>query len=76
MRYWLFIAYVAISGVLMLWALSDCVYGSSSFKKLAVRMVLALIWPFALISNAGRDTLLYFGREGESDGGKEVNKPD
>ena len=69
MRYYIFIAYWAISVVLVLWALSDCVYGSSSLKKLAVRVVLALIWPFALLSEAGRNTLIFFGKEGETDAG-------
>lgn len=75
MRYYLFILYVAISIVLALWALSDCVYGSSSFRKLAVRLVLCLIWPFALLSEAGRNTLIFFGREGDNDGGKQGSEP-
>lgn len=69
MRYWAFILYAAGSIVLFLWALSDFVYGSTPLKKLAVRMVLCIVWPFALLSQAGRETLLFFGKEGNTDGG-------
>jgi len=71
MRYFVFIAYFGMSVALALWALSDFVYGTTAFKKLLVRWVLCLVWPLALLSHAGRETLLFFGKEGEKDGGEQ-----
>lgn len=67
MRYMVFIVYVATSVALAFWALSDLVYGSTSFKKFGVRLLLCIVWPLALLSKAGRETLLFFGKEGETD---------
>ena len=67
MRYLAFIIYVAGSVALAFWTLSDFVFGSTSVKKLLVRWVLCLVWPIALMSHAGRETLLFFGKEGDAD---------
>jgi hypothetical protein len=64
MRYLPFALWAAITIVLVLIALSDFFFGKSGARLFAVRIGLALIWPLALLSSAGRSILFRaVGRE-------------
>ena len=62
MRYLPFTLWVAISVVLMVFAVSDHLFGKSSSRQLLKRIVLSLVWPLALLSSAGRAILFNAGR--------------
>jgi len=63
MRWRLFAAWVAVTVVLVLMAVSDCLFGKGDLKQLGERVLLALVWPLALLSAAGRARLFRTGRE-------------
>jgi hypothetical protein len=64
MRYLPFALWSAITIVLVLIALSDFLFGKSGVKLLGIRIGLALIWPLAILSAAGRSILFRaVGRE-------------
>jgi hypothetical protein len=64
MRYLPFALWGAITIVLVLIALSDFLFGKSGVKLFGLRIALALIWPLALLSSAGRSILFRaVGRE-------------
>jgi hypothetical protein len=57
MRYLPFALWGAITVVLILVALSDLVFGKSGIRLFGIRIALALIWPLAILSAAGRSIL-------------------
>jgi hypothetical protein len=57
MRYLPFALWGAITIVLILIALSDLLFGKSGVKLFGLRVALALVWPLALLSAAGRSIL-------------------
>jgi hypothetical protein len=57
MRYLPFALWGAITVVLILVALSDLVFGTSGIRLFGIRIALALIWPLAILSAAGRSIL-------------------
>jgi hypothetical protein len=62
MRYFPFILWVAITVVLIVSVTSDFAFGKSDVRRWLIRMGLALIWPFAALSRAGREVLFKNGR--------------
>jgi len=64
MRYLPFALWGAITIVLLLIAVSDLLFGKSGAKLFGMRVALALIWPLAVLSSAGRSILFRaVGRE-------------
>lgn len=57
MRYLPFALWGAITLALLLIALSDFLFGKSGAKLLGMRVGLAIIWPLAILSSAGRSIL-------------------
>ena len=57
MRYLPFALWGAITIVLILIAVSDLLFGKSGLKLFGMRVGLALIWPIAILSAAGRSIL-------------------
>jgi hypothetical protein len=57
MRYLPFALWGAITIVLILIALSDLIFGKSGLRLFGIRLALAVIWPLAILSAAGRNIL-------------------
>jgi hypothetical protein len=57
MRYILFYVWLAVTAILLFYAVSDGAFGTSGFKAMAKRVALALAWPVAVLSAAGRKIL-------------------
>jgi len=62
MRYVLFLVWVAVSLYLLVTAISDFLFGRHDAVRLAQRLGLALVWPLAILSEAGRAVLFTKGR--------------
>jgi hypothetical protein len=62
MRARLIAAWVAVTVVLILMAVSDQLFGKSDLRRLGERILLALVWPLAILSPAGRSRLFRMGR--------------
>jgi hypothetical protein len=62
MRYLPFALWAAITVVLIAMSLSSFLFGSLQARQLAINVVLALVWPIALLSGAGRQALLQMGK--------------
>lgn len=56
-----FIAYAAITLVILLVVLSDFVFGDSTWGRLWRRVLLAFVWPLAMLSSSGRAVLFTNG---------------
>lgn len=63
MRWLPFVLWVAVTVVLMLIIISDFAFGAGDAKRLAKRLLLALVWPLAALSSPGRDILFNTGKE-------------
>ena len=63
MRWRIFAIWAAITVVIMAMALSDFIFNKSDARKLGLRLALAIVWPLALMSSAGRNLLFKSGRE-------------
>lgn len=57
-RWMAFYLWLAISISLAGWALSEFIFGATSSKRLVLRILCALVWPIAMLSQSGRDFLL------------------
>ena len=57
MRYLLFTLWFAITVVLLVAVLSSGLFGRAPWKRTLYRACLALFWPLALLSQAGRNLL-------------------
>jgi hypothetical protein len=57
MRYLPFALWGAITIVLILIGLSDLIFGKSGLRLFGIRLLLAVIWPLAILSAAGRNIL-------------------
>lgn len=56
MRY-LFFPWAGITFALILYCLSDTVFGGGGMARLGWRLLLCFVWPLALLSPAGRRIL-------------------
>jgi hypothetical protein len=56
-RYLLFTLWFAITVVLLVGVLSSGLFGRAPWKRTLWRALLALFWPLAVLSQAGRDLL-------------------
>lgn len=63
MRWRVFAVWAAITVVFMAIAVSDLLFGKSDAKKFGLRLALAVVWPLALLSSAGRELLFKSGRD-------------
>lgn len=63
MRYVPLVFYVAITIWFLFFVASDYMFGRGDPKVLAKRVGIALVWPIALFSSAGRKILLQTGSE-------------
>lgn len=61
MRWRLFAVWVAVTAVLILMAVSELVFGRGDLRRFGERVLLALVWPLALLSPAGRAKLFGSG---------------
>jgi len=61
MRYILFVLWASITLFLLLSALSDFLFGRHDGRRLLQRVLLAVVWPVAILSAAGRDLLFNRG---------------
>jgi hypothetical protein len=62
-RYLPFVLWIAITVVLLVTITSDFIFGRRDPRLWLMRMGLALIWPLAALSRAGRDILFRNGRD-------------
>lgn len=62
MRYVLFVLWASVSVYLLVTAVSDFLFGRHDARRLAQRVALSLLWPLAILSEAGRTVLLTKGR--------------
>jgi len=63
MRWILFAVWVAVTVSIVLFALSDFIWGKGNLKKLGTYVALAFVWPLAALSKPGRDYLFNIWRE-------------
>jgi hypothetical protein len=63
MRYLPFILWFAITAMLLVAITSDFLFGRRDPRLWLMRMGLALVWPLAALSRAGREILFRNGRE-------------
>lgn len=56
MRY-LFFPWAGVTFALVLYCLSDVVFGGGGWARLGHRLLLCFVWPIALLSPAGRKAL-------------------
>lgn len=61
MRWRLFAVWLAVTAVLVLMALSEQLFGRGDLRRFGERVLLALVWPLALLSPAGRARLFGSG---------------
>jgi hypothetical protein len=57
------ILWIAITFVLCLCVLSSAVFGNERASTTVKRLVLAFIWPFAMLTAAGRRVLFNYAKE-------------
>lgn len=62
MRWRIFSIWVAITVVIMAFAVSDFLFNKTDARRLGLRLALACVWPLALLSSAGRELLFRSGR--------------
>jgi hypothetical protein len=62
MRWRLFAAWAAVTVVLILMAISDHLFGTRDIRRLGERLLLAFVWPLAILSPSGRARLFSSGR--------------
>ena len=63
MRYAIFGVWFALSAAFIVMSLSAFFFGRRDVRRLAKRVALAVIWPLALLSTAGRSVLLDEGKD-------------
>ena len=63
MRYAIFGVWFALSVAFIVMSLSAFFFGRRDVHRLAKRVALAVIWPLALLSTAGRSVLLDEGKD-------------
>lgn len=63
MRYVPLVLYVTITIWFLFFIASDYLFGDGDPKKLGKRVLIALLWPFALFSPSGRKILLQTGSD-------------
>jgi uncharacterized BrkB/YihY/UPF0761 family membrane protein len=62
MRWRLIAAWAAVTVVLIFMAISDHIFGVRDSSRLGQRLLLALVWPLAILSPSGRARLFSSGR--------------
>ena len=62
LRYLPLVVWLSITVVFVFMSLSQFLFGARDFGKLLRRLGLALVWPLAMLSSAGRRILMDEGR--------------
>lgn len=57
-RWAVFYVWIAVTLALGIWAFSEFIFGSTSGKRLVLRLLCSLVWPVAMFSESGRNFLL------------------
>jgi len=62
-RWWIFDIWFSITVLFVLIAISTFVFAKDGWKRLGMRVMLAVVWPFAMLSRAGRNLLFKVGEK-------------
>lgn len=52
---------IGVTFMFIMWSLSDLVFGGSGWRIFVRRLLLAVIWPLAILTASGRRVLFNYG---------------